>query len=397
MKYRNVALPAERLEPIATMAQAIASAGTLQEVFRAVFLFATRTTAADGIFVALYTPSTGLRRCVYSANIVTREDGGRELEEDVDLGVFPEIPLNTGPQSRAILTGDVINTPDLDAAVVGLPRVDVGSDFDELPPRSSLAVPFATDARVLGAFEVQSTRLAAFAEQDIPYLQMGAKFAAIAVQNLDLLERERAQHEATLRALGLALEYRDYETKGHTDRVVGLSLAFGRALGLAPEELQALRWGAYLHDLGKVAIPDQILLKPGRLTEEEFVVIRRHTVTGTEMCRDIPFLPDGTRGIVRSHHERWDGSGYPDELKGDGIPLLARVFSLVDVYDALTSERPYKRAWSHEDAVAEIQDQTGRQFDPVLVPAFIEVVSSYRKARVHEQPEGAEAPQAGRE
>ena len=387
MRYRRMPLPRGRLEPIADMAQAIASAGTLQEVFRAVFLFAADASAADGIFVALYIPATGLRRCVYSANIVTGGNGARELEEDVDLGVFPELPLNTGPQSRAILTGDVIDTPDLDAAVKGLPRVDAGSDFDELPPRSSLAVPFAAEGQVLGAFEVQSTRPAAFTEEHVPYLRMAAKLAAIAVRNLDLLERVRAQHEATLRALGLALEYRDYETKGHTDRVVDLSLAFGRALDLDADELQSLRWGAYLHDLGKVAIPDSILLKPGRLTDEEFVVIRRHTLIGIEMCRDIPFLPTRAREVVRSHHERWDGGGYPDALAGGSIPLLARVFSLVDVFDALTSERPYKRAWSHEAAVAEVREQAGRQFDPDLVPAFLRVVEQARASAVGERRE----------
>lgn len=374
MPYRNIQLPVERLEPIARMAQGVASAKNVQEVFRTLFLFAADTTAADAIFVALYTPATGLRRCVYSANIVTWEDGRRELEEDADLSVFPEIPLNTGPQSQAILAGEVVNTPDLEAAAQGLPRVNRGSDFDERPPLSSLAVPFATDERVLGAFEVQSTHLAAFGERDVPYLRMGAKLAAIAVQNLDLLERERAQHEATLRALGIALEYRDYETKGHTDRVVALSRAFGEALDFRTDELQALQWGAYLHDLGKVAIPDRILLKPGRLTDEEFAEIRRHTLIGIKMCAEIPFLPPTAKAVVRSHHERWDGRGYPDRLAEEAIPLLARMFSLVDVYDALTSERPYKRAWTHEEAVAEIRSQAGAQFDPTLVPVFLEVV-----------------------
>lgn len=374
MRYQHFPLPEERLEPIAEMAHGIASARTLHEVFRSLFLFAGRTTPADGIFVALYAPQTELRRCVYAANLLDGGDGRQYVEEDVDLTIYPQVPLNTGPQSRAIVTGEVVTTPDLDAAVTGLARVNSGSNYEERPPRSSVAVPFDVEGTVLGAFEVQSTELAAFGVEHVAGLKMAARLAAIAVRNLDLLDRERAQHEATLRALGLALEYRDFETKGHTDRVVNLSMAFGAATGLDEEALHALRWGAYLHDLGKVAVPDEVLLKPGRLTDEEFETVRRHTLIGVDMCADIPFLSEQTRAVVRSHHERWDGTGYPDRLEGRSIPLLARMFSLVDVYDALTSERPYKQAWTHEAALAEMRRQAGRQFDPDLVEVFAAVV-----------------------
>ena len=190
------------------------------------------------------------------------------------------------------------------------------------------------------------------------------------------LEEIRATREATFRSLGVALEFRDLETRGHTDRVVDLAGRFADRLGLDGRERQALVWGAYLHDLGKVAVPDAILLKPGRLTDEEFGAIRQHTLYGAQMVADIPFLPRGSRQVVRSHHERWDGRGYPDKLAGEDIPLLARMFSLVDVYDALTSERPYKSAWTHAQAVAELARQAGGQFDPDLVPRFIETVEA---------------------
>lgn len=189
------------------------------------------------------------------------------------------------------------------------------------------------------------------------------------------LEEIASTREATFRALGMALEYRDLETRGHTDRVVALVERFAQALDLSDEEQHALVWGAYLHDLGKIAVPDTILLKPGRLTEDEFEQVRMHTIYGSEMTRDIPFLPPATRDVIRSHHERWEGGGYPDGLANIDIPFSARMFSLVDVYDALLSARPYKAAWSHERAVAELREQSGRQFDPELVPTFLEIVA----------------------
>ncbi len=185
-----------------------------------------------------------------------------------------------------------------------------------------------------------------------------------------------ASREEAFRALGLALEYRDFETRGHTDRVVALARRFAQHLGLPETSVEALAWGAYLHDLGKLAIPDGILLKPARPTSAEFEWAKRHAVIGHEMSRDLVFLPEASREVVRSHHERWDGGGYPDGLAGDDIPFLARVFALVDVYDALVSERAYKPAWSVEAARAEIAAKSGTQFDPELGAALLAMLAS---------------------
>jgi putative two-component system response regulator len=180
-------------------------------------------------------------------------------------------------------------------------------------------------------------------------------------------------HEEALWMIGLSLEYRDYETKGHTERVTELSVAIAKQMGLCGEALTDIRWSAYLHDIGKLAISDQILLKPGRLTADEFETIKSHVVIGQEMLRSISFMPGSVLDVVRHHHEAWNGLGYPDRLIGEEIPLLARIFSVVDVYDALTSDRPYKVAWHPDDAEAEIIKQRGRQFDPAVVEAFLEV------------------------
>lgn len=226
------------------------------------------------------------------------------------------------------------------------------------------------------------------AEMDENAKQIAQGFATRlenAFDRVQHLEEIEATREATFRALGLALEYRDLETRGHTDRVVSLAMRFADEVGLSGDRRRALLWGAYLHDIGKIAVPDHILLKPGRLTEEEFSVIRQHTIYGIEMTREIGFLPTETRQIIRSHHERYDGLGYPDQLAGNEIPLLARMFSIVDVYDALTSERPYKRAWSHEDALAELDHQAGAQFDPQLVRMFFTALN--RSEETQHQPE----------
>ncbi|GAA4001661.1 hypothetical protein GCM10022631_10280 [Deinococcus rubellus] len=185
------------------------------------------------------------------------------------------------------------------------------------------------------------------------------------------IEQLNISREETLRALGLALEYRDYETKGHTDRVVSFTERLGQALNFLPADQDALRWGAFLHDTGKVAIPDNILLKPGKLTPEEWVVIKRHPTIGYEMLHHIPSLPAATLEVVLYHQERWNGSGYPDGLQGQQIPLAARVFAVVDVYDALTSIRPYKRAWSHQEAAEQLQLEAGVLLDKMVVQTFL--------------------------
>jgi HD-GYP domain-containing protein (c-di-GMP phosphodiesterase class II) len=190
-------------------------------------------------------------------------------------------------------------------------------------------------------------------------------------QTLRAQEALAASREETMRAIGLALEFRDFETKGHTDRVAGLLERLGLVMGFTEETREALRFGAYLHDVGKIAVADSILLKPDRLTTAEFDVMKRHPRDGFDLLRRIPTLPTDALSIVLHHHERWDGSGYPDGLAGEAIPLAARVFAVIDVYDALMTARPYKPAWSAQAARAEIRAQAGRHFDPRVVGAFL--------------------------
>nr|WP_281255865.1 HD-GYP domain-containing protein [Deinococcus hopiensis] len=161
------------------------------------------------------------------------------------------------------------------------------------------------------------------------------------------------------------------ETSGHTVRVMQHSLQLGEALGLGVVTPSALKHGASLHDRGKLTIPDAVLLKPGRLDAAEWALMQTHARNGHEIASRIPTLPPLALDVVRHHHERWDGTGYPDRLAGTDIPLLARIFAVCDVYDALTSERPYKHAWSREAALKALYVQRGRQFDTDVVDTFL--------------------------
>lgn len=287
-------------------------------------------------------------------------EGLRELQRQ-------PVPLGSGLVGTAAATGKGLLVEDYPAWPGAL------GPFVRLGLRTQLTLPVRRNGATLGVISLASFgRSVTLDAEDRTVAGSFVKRLENALERVEYIHELTATREQTFRALGVALEYRDYETKGHTDRVVRAAAAFGRALGMSETELQALQWGAYLHDLGKLAIPDHILLKPARLSEEEFSVIRKHTLYGYEMTRGIPFLPDSTRELVLYHHERWEGGGYPDGLSGDAIPLAARMFSLVDVYDALTSERPYKRAWTQEEALAEIRAMAGRQFDPRLTAVFLE-------------------------
>jgi HD-GYP domain-containing protein (c-di-GMP phosphodiesterase class II) len=190
-------------------------------------------------------------------------------------------------------------------------------------------------------------------------------------------ERARAQelrrsYIATVRALSNAVEARDAYTGKHAERVAAYGMELARCCGLAVEDSPQIEFGFLLHDVGKVAVPDAILFKSSSLTEEEYSLVRRHPVIGSEILRDIDFLGEG-KLVVRHHHERWDGRGYPDGLEGDTIPLAARVFAVADALDALTTDRPYRPASSFVDARREVLRGAGSQFDPVVVAAYRQI------------------------
>nr|CAX83875.1 Response regulator receiver modulated metal dependent phosphohydrolase [uncultured bacterium] len=206
----------------------------------------------------------------------------------------------------------------------------------------------------------------------VRYILRGARTAqALADRELELL-RTRME---IIRRLGQAAEYRDNETGLHIHRMSHYSALIGEALGLSRDDQELLLHAAPMHDVGKIGIPDRILLKPGKLTEDEFVIMKTHTTLGGRLLDQEPSLLLRTaHRIALTHHEKWDGSGYPRGLIGEEIPLLGRICSLADVFDALTSQRPYKQPWSVEQAVNEIRRCAGTAFDPKVVQVFLEVL-----------------------
>lgn len=181
-------------------------------------------------------------------------------------------------------------------------------------------------------------------------------------------------YDSTLQGWSTALELRDKETRGHTQRVADLTVKLAHKLGISEEIIPDLRRGAILHDIGKMGIPDEILLKPGPLTAEEWETMYQHPQYAYDMLKDIEYLKPALH-IPYCHHEHWDGSGYPRGLKGEEIPIEARIFSIVDAWDALISDRPYRGAWANQKAIDFIQEQSGKLFDPRLVPVFIELLA----------------------
>jgi putative nucleotidyltransferase with HDIG domain len=188
-------------------------------------------------------------------------------------------------------------------------------------------------------------------------------------------EELRQAYDTTLEGWAKALELRDKETEGHSRRVTALTILLAQEFGLQGEDLDNARRGAVLHDIGKMGVPDEILLKPGKLDDAEWVIMKRHPQAAYDLLVSIPFLKSAL-DIPHAHHEKWDGSGYPRGLKGLEIPLTARMFAVIDVWDALRSDRPYRQAWSTEKTAAHILESSGTHFDPQVVEAFLALVET---------------------
>jgi putative nucleotidyltransferase with HDIG domain len=284
------------------------------------------------------------------------------------------LEIGEGLAGRAVQERMVVHVPDLKSRKTGLLRSPY---FCKENFVVYYAIPLIAKGQVLGVLEIFN-RSTLSADQDwMNFLNTLAGQAAISIDSAMMfkdLQRSNADltlaYDKTIDGWSRALDLRDKETEDHTRRVTELTLRLAQRMGLSDTELIHIRRGATLHDIGKVAMPDDILFKPGPLTGEEWVIMRSHPLIAAEMLKPISYL-DPALPIPRFHHEKWDGSGYPDGLAGESIPLAARLFAFADVYDALTSDRPYRGAWSQADALEHIRNNSGTHFDPNISPVFI--------------------------
>jgi HD-GYP domain-containing protein (c-di-GMP phosphodiesterase class II) len=287
------------------------------------------------------------------------------------------LQMGDGFAGMAALQQKIISVPDLQQGKTGFLR----------PPRflsegfcSYYGLPLIAKGRVRGVMEIfHRTPLRPDADW-LDFMETLAGQAAIAVENAILLkELQRTNFELTLaynttiEGWSRALDLRDRDTEGHTERVTDMSIKLARRLGLSESELVHIRRGAILHDIGKLAISDSILLKTEPLTGDEWEVIHQHPRYAYELLSPISYLSQAI-DIPHYHHEKWDGTGYPNGLRENQIPQYARLFAVIDVYVALTSYRPYRSAWSNQKAIDYIRDQTGKHFDPAVVPEFLKTI-----------------------
>jgi putative nucleotidyltransferase with HDIG domain len=313
--------------------------------------------------------------------LMSRQSNG-ELKFEIARGLShinldeDEFKVSMTIVRRVAESGEVILTTNAQED----PRFENKMSIAAYKLRSILCVPLKIKNDLTGVIYVDNkARTGLFRDDDRALLSAFADQAAVAIDNAQLiedLEKSNAElhkaYEATLMGWVSALDMRDKETEGHTQRVTILTERLARIMGVVGDDLIHITRGALLHDIGKMAIPDGILLKAGALTEDERDVIRKHPVYAYNMLKEIEFLHPAM-DIPYCHHEKWDGSGYPRGLKGEEIPFAARIFPVIDVYDALVSDRPYRKGMPIEEVKAIIRKDSGTHFDPRVVEAFLEM------------------------
>jgi len=326
----------------------------------------------DAIIVSLFDAEKQMFSCIYA-----KIDG-----VETDVTAIPQLPIEPpghGMQSQAVHRKRPVIIADLQGYRKKLQQSMIIGDETRLT-QSALYVPMLAKDTVLGVVNLQSYSLNRFSVNDADLLTLVSNTFAVAIENARLfsglqqsnLELSTA-YDKTIAGWSHALDLRDMETEGHSQRVADLAVRLGYFFKLTEKEIVHLRRGALLHDIGKIGIPDGILLKPSGLTATEWDLMRMHPVYAYEMLKPIEFLQDAM-AVPYAHHEKWDGSGYPRQLKGEEIPFAARIFAVVDVFDALTSDRPYRAKLSREETLHIIQEGSGKHFDPDVVDAFLALI-----------------------
>ncbi len=348
---------------------AISSSFDLRITLNLLIGYATRELNADAIAILLYNSDLKSLILYASTGFNNRHNG-----------TPPHIRIGEGLAGHVILQRKLVQITDLAQASEFPPSpYTVGENF-----KSYFGIPLTGKGQINGVMEV-FMRQESHPDLDwLNFLQTLAGQAAIAIDNVQMfrnLQRSNQElilaYDTTLAGWGRALELRDKETQGHTDRVVELTLELARQMGVDGEDLTHIMRGTLLHDIGKMGIPDHILHKPGPLTEEEWEIMKQHPQYAYNLMNPIPYLRQSL-DIPFAHHERWDGSGYPRSLKGEEIPLAARIFAVVDIWDALLYDRVYRDAWPEEKVIEYLKNTAGIELDPAIVDVFLQLIAEQR-------------------
>lgn len=354
----------QRLAALHNIDLAITAGLDLQMVHTILLAQATAQLGNDAARILLLTPASRTLRPLVSQGFLQSPSRA-------------EIPLDNCLAGRVAIERRLISISDLQKANGKSEMISPGEGFITYH-----GVPLVAKGEVKGVLEIFHRRAYHPSPDWLEFLENLSDQAAIAIYNAELyanlqqsnFELEVA-YDTTLEGWARALELRDRETEGHSRRVADLTVQLARAIGVPERDIAHIRRGALLHDIGKIVVPDNILFKTGPLDEEEWQVMKQHPEHGAKLLEPIPFLRNAIT-IPYCHHERWDGSGYPRGLKGEEIPLPARIFAVVDVWDALRSDRPYRQAWTKQDSLDYIREQAGKQFDPKVVEIFLERVGN---------------------
>lgn len=351
----------ERLESLRRIDLAINSNVDLRYLFQVFLREVTSQLKVDAADILIFNPKT--QTLEHAASQGFRTDGITKSNQRIGDGLA----------GRAALERKIVHEPDIPkATTLYHGELIDGEDFV-----CYFGVPLVARGQVRGVLEVLHRSPIVPDSSWLSFLEAMAGQAAIAIENaamLDELQRSHTElklaYDHTLEGWVKALDLRDKETEGHTQRVTEMTVRLAKAVGVSADDIEHIRRGALLHDIGKIGIPDDILHKPGKLTEEEWVVMRKHPVYAFEWLSPVSYLRKAL-DIPYCHHEKWDGSGYPRGLKGEEIPLSARIFAVVDVWDALRSDRPYRAGWPIAEVRKYLEDNAGSHFDASIVEVFM--------------------------
>ena len=365
------ALPERRMPGVVQDLGSIQEAEELPDLFSGLAHAVVRALAADACLISTLDPTGQVLRDV-AASVVP----------PARLNVIAEeYLLEDFPATRAVVeTGQSVEISISDPGADEAERAFLA----EIGFARVLMCRLVVNSQPIGTIEVYRLSDRPFREDDGQHVEVLSAFAANSYSRIQLAAKLDAHYTETISALMSALEARDPYTEAHTTRIRDLAVALAVGLQVPGEVRRAVKLGAILHDVGKIGIPDAVLLKPGPLTDEEWIIMRAHPAIGERMLGSIDFLTSALP-VIRHHHERWDGRGYPDGLRGEAIPIGARIVAVCDAFDAMTSDRPYRGAMTLEAACDELVACAGAQFDPACAALLVEVLSRMGEEHLEER------------